>query len=188
MKTKKLENGTVLEVGKMYKLPDWERSFEIVTKLNEKYWLDGSGFKRVYEKDWQPYEEEQPQIEAINSSRLPEFRLTPPPPEIPKAPKTPPFKQPQPKYGDTVWVRNSEEAGWEKTIFIDLIDNGFNCRCVSKNTIIYFKKEQSFDVICWRQYRLTDPALDKETLTMTTEEALKELARLKGVDSINLKD
>lgn len=92
-----------------------------------------------------------------------------------------------PKYGDKIWVRDSEKDGWQEAIFAVFI-NGVCCTFRIKESKMGFEDNTSFSLAPYNHYRLTDPALDKKTLELTKEEALSRLAKFEGVEEIKIKN
>lgn len=91
--------------------------------------------------------------------------------------------EPEPKYGDTVWVRDYPYESWMKRFFIDLTGLDF-CKAVHKQDEVKFNTGLGFKTYTWRYYRTTDPAKDKKVLELTKEEIAEKL----GVDSVIIKN
>lgn len=81
-----------------------------------------------------------------------------------------------PKYGDKVWDENGG-----KWVVAGLI-NGYLCVFSDDEEKKAFEHGGVFGLLPLKNYRTTDPALDKKVLELTKEEAQKELAKLKGVE------
>lgn len=69
--------------------------------------------------------------------------------------------KPQPKRGDTVWVKDYHPLAWTPRILIETFTGSdVACRCVSEGQEKAFKEGKYYSLDAWHYMRTTDPALD----------------------------
>lgn len=88
-----------------------------------------------------------------------------------------------PKYGDKVWVRDSEDEEWSELIFAGFIDDQVCVFYSHEQRKLFESRNGSFVLLPYSHYRTTDPGLDKKVLELT----LSEIAEKLGVDEVKIK-
>jgi len=86
--------------------------------------------------------------------------------------------KPQPKRGDTVWVRDNENDCWHKRIFLVEMKDCNSPFIVTEKDSEYLRNPDAymqFYFTCWKEVRTTDPALDKPKIEITVKVNGKEV-------------